>query len=374
MKKIFTAFILAIMLTSTAWANLVYTTSNGKLGIINTQNVKSILSPVVQYSNLGSHTFAVSYWNGNESRLMAIKRTTDKKTSGDTVIVFKSANLSEPIKASSDVLTGVYNTQSVVNTYNGRGLLLASRENASIMELSTSDFSYMKSYVYDDYNEDMTTPHTQGVLVNYSSIYGLFDIGKGNSVLMRFDGQLREHVEGSFKVSFDQETQCVSWLSGSRVAVGTSEGVGVVGKNGFDMLVTTDQPVKAVCNDKSSGFYFITQEESGDKYVSTLYHYTNDQITTLTEGEIGADCTLASLNSNTTLAAIIGEKILIYDTSNDSLLKEFDSDALGGVPVSLAYRYTSGEKSDSSSGNCNISYAGIILLLTFAALKTRHIK
>ena len=368
MRKILAALIFIAALSGTSWANVLYTTDNGKLGIIGVQGVLSIDAPAVQYDGIGNNAFVASFWNGDESRVIVLDRATGDTTSWDKVFIFKSSSLSEPLKGSGNFLEGIRSTQAAVSAVSGGGLFIASRENASIVQLDTDNLKYVRSYAYKTESGD-STPHMQGVLVNYRYIYGLLEAGEAKSVFFRFDGQLKEKVAGTFKVGFPQEAASMTWLSGSRIAAAVSSGVGLLGSDGFYSLVSTDQPAKSLCPDNGDGFYFTTQTEEDGAYTSTLYHYSSDETTEICS-EQGKGCQLLGIG-NGMLAAVLGEKILICDSSNGATLEEFDSDTLGGVPVYACVRYISGEKSDSSNGSCTLSGAGIFMLLAFAGIAVK---
>ena len=375
MRKILAALIFIAALSGTSWANVLYTTDNGKLGIIGVQGVLSIDAPAVQYDGIGNNAFVASFWNGHETRVITVNRTSDDTVSGDTAFVFKSSKLSEPINRKGNTLKGIYNTQAAASSRNGRGLFIASRENASIVELNTENLQPVRSYTYRAKSGD-TEPHMQGILMSYSNIYGLVEAGEAKSVFIRLDGQLKEHVRGTGKTSFDQEAASMSWLSGSRVAVATSSGIGLIGYGGLNMQAETENPAKSVCPDDGNGFYFITQEESGETYISRLYHHypVDDETAETSEiytNESGKNCQLLRFLNKSMIAAIAGDKILLLDSATSEVLKEFDSNALGGVPVSIASDSVSGDSDDSSNGSCTLSGAGIFMLLAFAGIAVK---
>ena len=374
MRKIFAALILTAVLSCTSWADVIYTTDSGKLGTIGIQSITSIdRTPEVHYTGLGSNTFAAPFWDGEQSRVIVLDRAVDDTASWDKAFVFEPSSLKEPVqKLNGLVLEGIRNTQAAVSSRNGRGLFLASRENASLVELNTENLNYVRSYTYTAESGD-STPHMQGVLLNYSRIYAVVEAGEEKSVFFRFDGQLKEKVSGAFKVSFPQEAVSMTWLSDTRIAAAVSSGVGLLDGYGFYLVVSTDNPAKSVCSDHGSGFYFTTQTEEDGAYTSTLHHYSvENEAASEIRSEPGKGCQVINIGGGM-VVAVLGEKILICNSSEETVIREFDSNALDGVPVYITTRETSGEKYDSSSGSCNLSGAGIIMLLTFAgiALKSR---
>lgn len=359
--KIFAGIIFMLALCGISQADIVYTTSTGNLGLIAIDGT-SIDLPEVKYSGLNGNAFAAPFWNGEESRIIAVNRALDGTESWDSALVFRSSELDSPIDEQEKVLTGIRGTRSIANSQNGRGLFFASSENASIVELDTEKLNAVRSYRYYSGSDDII-PHMQNLLVTASNIYGLVEAGEEGSYFMEFDGQLKDNVEGFSRIGINSEAATMTWLSNSRIAVGVSSGIIIVRNEGNYFAVRTDTPVKAVCSDNEDGIYFITQRYSDGEYINALHHepaFASDK-EPLRDREYGENCQL--LGHGNIFAAIMGEKIIIYNASSGELIEEYDSEDLEGVPVSMSARYADGQREETSSSNCNTYGFGIVLLM-----------
>lgn len=357
MRKIFAAITALLILSGSSWADIIYTTSSGNLGMIDT----STYSVEVRHSGFGTSPLVASYWGGSDTKIIVIDRTTDMTESGDSAYIYTSGL--GALQTDGVTLEGVYNAQSAVSSWNGRSIFFASRENASIVEFDTNNFKSEHSYQFEPSSQDTYTPYMTGILTSYYGVYGLVDREDAGSSLLMFDGQLKDDVDGFVQVDIDDTAGAMAWLSSSRLAVGESDGVEVFGRYKTTKLVSTDHPVKALCRDNSSGFYYITQEETDGKYVNTLSHYSGGSVSTVGEIMTGETCQLVSDTKNKIVAAIIGENIYIYGMTSDDLRISYDSADLSGVPVSVSNNSASGDDYESARGSCNVSFAGIALLL-----------
>ena len=377
MRKIFVSLMLVFMLCSVSQADIVYTTSTGRLGFISisrNDDTLSIGTPSVMYSGIGTNSLAASYWDGTSAKLIVIDRTTDLTTSsGDKAFIFNASGLSSPLNPEGTTLTGAYNVQSALSSYNGKGLFVASRENASVIEFRTEDFEQGHIYTYEPESGDTSTPKALSILADYNSVYTLFNVNSNKSVAMKFDGQLKENVEGYVRVETDYAASYMGWLSNGRIVTAHPNGIDVLNGGQFKRLLSSDKPVKTLCQDSGHGFYFTTQELSGDVYTCDLYHYDDESgdITSLLENRTGSQLQTLRDDGNNILAAIIGGKIFLYDMLNDNLAGEYDSSILNGEPVSLSITTASGDDGKTSSG-CEISGMGIILLAVSLFLFKRH--
>ena len=377
MRKIFVSLMLVFMLCSASQADIVYTTSTGKLGFISisrNDDTLNIGTPSVMYSGIGTNSLAASYWDGTSAKLIVIDRTTDLTTSsGDKAFIFNASGLSSPLNPEGTTLTGAYNVQSALSSYNGKGLFVASRENASVIEFRTEDFEQGHIYTYEPESGDTSTPKTVNILSDYYHVYALLNVNPNKSVAMKFDGQLKENVEGYVRVETDYAASYMGWLSDSRIVTAHPNGIDILDGGQFKRLLSSDEPVKTFCQDSGHGFYFTTQELSGDVYTCDLYHYDDESgdITSLLENKTGSQLQTIRDEDNNVLAVIIGKKIFLYDMLNDTLAGEYDSSILNGEPVSLSITTASGDDGKTSSG-CEISGMGIILLAVSLFLFKRH--
>ncbi len=291
-------------------------------------------------------------------------RETDTTTSGDTALVFNPSNLSSPVDSVRKVLKGVYSAQSMAGSDNGRSIFFAS--GSSIHEFSTSDFSLSRSYTYSPKTSDDITAEISVLMTGSNVIYALVNQTNSDDVILGFDGQLREDVTKNFeRTALSSDAEAVSWLSNSRIAIGHPDGVDVRGRNSkvFVRMLSTDVPVKALCQDAGDGFYFIEQSESGDVYTTVLKHYrSSTEIVELFTNIEGQAYMLIRDKDSGIAAAIVGDEILVYMMEGDVLLGKYDSSELGGYPVQVASSTVKGDDGKSSSG-CSVSGTGMLLIL-----------
>ena len=360
---VISVMIMMVMLCGSAYADIVYLTDSGALGRISTFDADSADLRGTQYTTSWNDPFLGSYWNGSRSRVILVDRNTDKTTSGDTALIFDPSDLSSPIEAKRTVLNGVYSAQAMAGSDNGRAVFFASEQ--SIHEFSTSDFSLTRSYTYiPKTSEDITAEITE-LITGTNVIYVLVKQDISSDIVLGFDGQLREDVSGSFqRKPLLYETSAISWLNGTRVAAGHEYGVDVWNDNrGFLGVLSTDAPVKAVCQDSGSGFYFIEQSEAEDTYTTTLKHYdSREGVSTLFMNTEGRICRFVRDKDNGIIAAIVGDELLLYRMDSGILIGEYDSSELGGIPVQIAASVVTGKDNKSSSG-CSVAGMGMLLIL-----------
>ena len=377
MRKFSASVILVMMMVivalyGSAHADVFYLTDSGVLGRISVYGWDSADIYGTQYTTSWSSPFLGSYWNGSTTRVILVDRTTDTTTSGDTALVFNPSDLTQP-ESTSKVLAGVYYAQAMAGSDNGRSVFFAS--GSSIHEFSTGDFSLRRSYTYRPNTSDDIVSEITGLITDSNVIYALVQQDISRDMVLGFDGQLREDVSSFERRYLAEEAAAISWLNGARVAAAHEYGVDVWYDNrGFVHLLSSDFPVKAVCQDSGSGLYFIEQYESEGTYTTTLNHYTTaggvKELFTNTEGQI---CRLVRDGDNGILAAIVGDELLVYMMENDAVLGEYDSSELGGLPDQITVSAVSGEKSKSNSG-CSITGAGMMVLLLagVSAVRKRH--
>ena len=369
MRKLLTcviSIILVMILYACAFADIIYMTDTGDIGRIIVKSESTDLSGI-EYDGTDSDSFLGSYWDGSTSRVILVDRTTDTTSSGDTALIFNPSNLSAPVNSEPKVLAGIYNAQAMASTNSGRGVFFAS--GASIYEFNTGDFSVTRSYTYTPKTSEDIAPNFKALLSGSSNVYALGEKENSGDVMLRFDGQLRDDVSKNFGLySAPSGATDIAWLNNSVPAVAHDTGVSVWRSSKFVQMVSSDYPVKAVCLDTGSGFYFAEQSESGDTYTTTLKHYASGSDTTTLRTETGGSaCKLIYDSDNGLLAALIGSKILIYSMHDDTLIDEYDSESLEGQPINIIMSYVKGDDGKSSSG-CDISGAGMIILLAGALI------
>ncbi|MBR0257289.1 MAG: hypothetical protein IJQ58_06080 [Synergistaceae bacterium] len=358
-RKIFMCVIMAFVLCGAAHADIAYTTSDGGLGLIKINGESSIDVKGIQYQGSASNPLVAPYWTGGNSRLAVISRTTDTTTSGDTVMIFSPSDMTKPLTSSPVVLEGIYNAQDVSYSNNGRGLFITS--GTKITQFSPENFGVVRSFDFAGYfGSRDSSPESHTVLTS-SRIYTLVDSGDNESAMFSFDGQLTQ-ADGNMSVTrIRYRANSMAWLNNSSIALAHSRGVYIIG--GGNM--SSDIPVISLCPDSSYGFYFITQDSSGN---STLSHYGVNISTDLHTDNNGGSVIAVRDASYNVLAAKFGGKIRLYRMKDDTFLGEYDSSQLGGVPVSMAVTSSSGSEGNDSSSGCNLSgigavMAGVCLLL-----------
>ena len=129
MKKILAAIIILAAFTGISHANIVYTTSNGYLGVIPVSSTTSIDTPVSMYLGIVSDSVTGSYSVGTSHYVMVVERRAENE-SGDRALVFSTSDLSSPVLSAD--LEGINDTKTFGGSYNGRSLFFASGKTPSI--------------------------------------------------------------------------------------------------------------------------------------------------------------------------------------------------------------------------------------------------
>ena len=364
MRKIFVSVIFVVLMCMSANADIVYLTESGGMGSISVTDSFSVNLLGIQYTSTASDPFLASYWNGSDSRVILIDRTTNTQTSGDAALIFKPDNLTTPENAKGVTLAGTYNTQAALGSYNGKALFTAS--GASIHQYDTGDFSVARVYTYSADTE----PEIISLATGTTTVYALVRQETSRDIMLVFDGQLRDDVSQNYaKHNVSDDAECFAWLNGTRLALAHSGGVSIWSNNRWNLTAASDAPVKALCRDGGDGFYFAEQEESNGTYTTRLRHYSSNTktISTLYTDDDAEVCCLVRDEDNNLLGAVIGDNILVYNMDIDNLLAEYDSESLGGEPVMLAMSYVKGDDGKTKSG-CDIAGAGIIMILAGALI------
>lgn len=370
MKRFMAVMIFMAISCTSSYADIAYTTSEGNLGLIRTYSSTSADTPVVQYRGAGSSPMVASFRDTSSAKVMLIDRTAGTSASGDTALIFNPGSLTRPEEDTPSILEGIHNTHSFANSYNGRGIFFASEGSASVTEFSTSTMKPVRSYTYTPSSTDIYTPEIKDVLIDYYSIYVLYSTGPAEGKFLRFDGQLTEDIDDFTSITTSGGASSMAVLGNGSIAVAHSGGVEVLSRGEFYQAVSTDAPVKSICRDNSTGFYFITQTESGDTYSSSLYHYRSSlsEPDMLRTGEEGSVCQLLNDEDGGIIAAITGSKILLYEAQTGNLIAEHDSTALEGMPLSLAVTYAPDDYDDYSDNSCNITGLGMILMMACSGM------
>ena len=359
MKKILIVSIFLIALSGISSADIIYTTTDGKLGLVKIAGSQSLDLAGVQYDTGKENPILESYWDNNKSRVMLIERD---GSSYDRAIRFNSSNLIEAIDKEPVILNEAKNTTKILSTITGEGIILI--HGATVQEFTTDDLApTTRKYTYP------TKVDIKDATIIGRRIFVLVD-----NALLKFDGQIKEK-SGIFS-SWDVEpgAEAMAFIGDGTLVIGHEKGIQVLSSSMEDLLET--KPVKALCSDGSYGFYFVTQELSGDVYHNMLCHFngaTTNEILNFEGKHTGLMCE----TYNHVLALIANDKILLYDTSDGgtTFVTEYDKSALGGSPFRLATNTSSGQNYEESKGSCNNSNLGILLLVLsfcFVIIKLNH--
>lgn len=351
--------IMSLMLCGAAHADIAYTTSNGGLGLIKVNGETSIDVKGVQYQGSGTNSLVAPYWTSGNSRLIVINRTTDTTTSGDTAIAFSTSDLTKPLDSKPTVLKGIYTAESVSYSNNGRGLFITS--GTKITQFSTENFGAVRSFDFAGYFKSADYAPEAHTVLTGDRIYALVDSGDNESAVFNFDGQLTRNNGNMGVTRIKYRANSMAWISDSRIALTHSLGVYIKDRGN----ISSDIPVISLCPDNDRGFYFITQNSSGN---NTLSHYTSSKTTTLHTDNNAVSVMAVKDSSHNVLAVKLDGKIRLYRMKDDTFLGEYDSSQLGGVPVSMAITSSSGSEGNNSSSGCNLSglgafMAGVCVLL-----------
>ncbi len=373
MKRILAAIIILTALSGISYADIVYTTSSGSLGIIPVNSKEDIGTPLVMYSGLGSNPLVGSYvvetsQNKTSPYIMVVNRSSSLEES-DTALIFKASDLTSPVERVT--LKGVYHTKAFASSYNGRSLFFASQGNASIVEFASSSPDIpLNMYMYDNISEDTDyEPELVDMSVGMYHILALFRATPDKLELFTFDGQLKEGIKDFRRGTIRNDATNISYLRANRFAIGAEGGIIQLNYTAIQAVISTDYPVSSVCRDTGDGLFYAEQSESGDV---NIWHYVDETITKIASLESDSDCKLLK-DSNYEVLAVMTEKgIYLYGMRDGTLLASFDTSSLGGVPLNITVSKAAGD--DGSSGsNCNVSSIGALMMsiMVFALKRKR---
>ena len=359
MRKILLAVTLIAMLCGVSSADMVYMTSSGNLGTIQINSSSDIEVPVVQYTGTASSPFLTSYWNGSGTSLAIISR--NATASGDRAYVFNSDSLTK-YGYSADI-EGVYGTSGASYSENGYSLFLTA--GSKIYEVETRNFDVLNSFdCASVISSDGYAAEVKDIAVGTQTIHAIVTAGQRHGYI-RFDGQLKSGVN-YFLSSDIEDGSSVIQVIGDVPLIGNNFGVDTINsEKKFYCLLSSDNPVRAMCHDSGNGYFYATQYQSGDKYVNTIKHSVSDsQFTPATVEAASANIKMLRDNNNTdTFAVMTDEGITLFTYSNSQTSRhEYKSSSLGGTPAGLAAATVSGYNGNSNSSGCNASGMGIIIL------------
>ncbi len=381
MKKIFVSLVILMMSCGVAAANIVYTTAEGGLGMIQISSSSSADVTGVTY-NGEAGSIAAPYWENNtsngtgNSKIIFITpvESNDPELSGDTALRFASSSkLTTPLDNEDKpiILENTYGRPIVASTNGGASLYLAT--GATVREYDTENFKIRNVYSYK--SDDISpNPEIKGVLTTDYRVYVLVarNITVSADLVLSLNGLLTLNTENveKWELPFtDSRAHTISLLSSSRIAVGCDDGVYVTTKSKTTQLVSTDIPVVAICKDTGKGFYYILQSEDADgTKTNSLYHYEeNQEPAALLTGITGNSAQLIKDPKYKVIAALIGEEIALINMEDDDVFEIYTATELGGTvaggtPISAAASSSSGNSASSSSG-CQLTGAGLVLIL-----------
>lgn len=360
-RKILTALLIVLSLFGVSQADIVYTTSEGNLGIIPIIASYDVSAPSIQYRSSITEPMLSSYWNGTSTNIILIDR--NKTASGDRAYIFNPEDMTNFAKSSD--LAGVHGAEHAAYADNGRSIFLTA--GSSIFDVDTSLLAVRNSFdCLNVYSNDNFGTSISNIAVGYNSISVLTETGEIRK-LLRFDGQLKKGVSYFFSADVHPETSCLSIVN-TVILFGHSEGVD--GLNVFDQIervLSTDYPVVALCPDEDKGFYFATlrTDSSGTGYTFLVAHSANtEEVQKLEPVTINSSLPTIKLIRDTgfnSLAIMTAEGILIFDMKTGLQTAGFNTTALGGQPTGIAAAAVSGSSNKSGSSGCNSLGTGLVL-------------
>lgn len=369
LKKVASALILVALFCGTSFADIVYMTSAGSLGTIKTES-SGDSAPSIQYNGNMSSPFLTSFWNGSGTSIMVVDRNAG--VSYDRAYVFSPNSLND-YYLSADI-KNLNGADGAGYSENGESIFFTA--GAKVCNVDTALLSVQKSFdctrvvSADGYDTDIDS-----IAVGTQTIHVIASAGILKRYI-RFDGQLRDGVN-LFK-SADVP-------SGASIVLSTSTNVPLVGhdygidtmdtREKFYRLISTDYPVVAMCPDSSSGFFFATQYQSGDKYIDTVYHASQGTaFDPYTSESSSPNIKMMRDNNDTATFAVMTDEGIALFTYKDYLttLREYSASELGGTPAGIAAATVSGYNGNSGSSGCNASGLGLVMIAGIAMFLVRR--
>lgn len=364
LRKFTLSLMILLLLCGVSFADFVYTTSDGTLGAIRTNQSSDVVLSSNLYTSHISSPFLTSYWNGSSTNILLLDRY--GSDSGDKGYVFSSSNLEE-FTASHDI-PGVFGTERADFAQNGYSIYFTT--GSEIYDVSTSTFTVKNSFdcakviSQDGYDTEIYSLATDTSLIHVLARAG------DELRYIRFDGQLKSNVRTfkSFDVSPGASVVMGTANSSNLAVIGHSYGIDVLTRSGTQYsLVSTDYPVKAICPDKSGGLFYAEQSQSGDVYVNTIWNYSDRSSYEVAEIESSSP-NIKLIRDETVpeiFSAMTDEKITVILYSNYAAYTwEFSASSLGGTPAGITSATVSGyDPKKSGSSGCSSGYAGIIMLV-----------
>ncbi|MBQ9418880.1 MAG: hypothetical protein IJU31_00730 [Synergistaceae bacterium] len=363
MKKFAVIAFMLMMVCGAASADVVYTTANGDLGLVEITKSSSTVTATnkgTQYESKIPGATISSFWENNTSNgngnskliLVSPDVSPDNNVSGDRAYIFSASSLSKPDDEEPVILTGTFGTPKIVKTETGNTLYAASDD--ALREYMTSNFTVRQSYTPTSKDLGITTdPKIKDLIIDTGTICALIERNAtSGDVLMYFSGAL----EKGSQITIKHPAHAINFVN-SGIAVGHDSGVVLVSGSASKDVEGITGAVTAICRDTSAGFYYVV---SGDG----LYHYDGEKTTTssaLTSG----NGTLLNAGDNV-LAAIIGDNLELINMENDNTIA-----TLNVAPTSIAVRTATGQSGGSGGSGCNLGGVGIILMMSLCVMKVK---
>lgn len=363
LRKFTLSLMILLLFCGVSHADFVYTTSDGTLGAIRTNESSDVVLYSTLYTSNISSPLLTSYWTGSSTNILLLDSY--GSASGDKGYVFSPSNLEQ--YAESHDIPGVFGAELADFSENGYSIFFTA--GSEIYDVSTSTFTVKNSFdcakviSRDGYDTEICSFEVDSMIIHV--------LAKAGDSLryLRFDGQLKSDVR-TFR-SFDVRpgSSVVLATTNNQAVIGHSSGIDVMRTNGrYNKIVSTDYPVKAMCPDKDRGIFFAEQRQSGDVYVNTIHHYASQSSfsDTVIESSSPNITLIRDENRKEVFAAMTDEKITVffYDNTYGTDSWEFTASSLGGTPAGIASATVSGyDPKKSGSSGCSSVYAGMIMLV-----------
>lgn len=373
-------------LSSCAWADVVYATATGELGIVERLSSGDFEVKRALASGLGQDASLLAFRRDDRPYVLAVTHA----PGGDSVTAWDASHgWGEPVARRT--FAGITDVHGLDASRNGRAVFAAARSasgDAQIIEIR-ADAGYVVSADPFVFPKEQGDAQAVRALVRGNEIYGLFAVSSGGawrpSKLVRMDGRLVMFSDAS---SCDVGANATDMLvADGRVAVshwggpegpGASGGVDLFfpnrGRDQVEQIVSGDAygGVVTLCEDGDEGMWFVRQRHAGDGRGDTLWRRTRrGELTQAADlGSSAGAVQLAWDDEDDELAVMTEDGIRIYD-ADGALRHHLPASALGGTPVSIATVRPHAD--ESKNGDCGTSGMGALALLSLAALRRRRI-
>ena len=250
MRKIIFAMMILLTFCGVSYADFIYATSTGSLGTIKLNSSSDIEAPSIQYTGNISSPLLIAYWDGSSTNVMMIER--NATDSGDKAYVFRANNIADCVYSAD--IDGIYGTECASYSQNGYSLFLGAE--GKIYEVRSSSFYILNSFDCSGViSRDGYDTETVSLAADSSYIHAIASAGERQKY-MRFDGQIRTGVQVFTSADLKPGAYSMIAASSGWPIIGHSSGVDVMmsGMNVY-YTISTDYPVKSICEDSSSNFF-----------------------------------------------------------------------------------------------------------------------